>query len=177
MTNIQRGTFDKHASKICPKATVCCTAVDIKCPWAGSSDQLKQHIISCCYEQIRPVLTEIFQDNRQLKEKIQQMSEQCLKNHQLCIKELQETNQRLNTSVEQLGEGLYQEKNQLKQLQIEVQQLKELILQDKTHINELQTETQREKAEITRVDERCDKHEIQINNLADKINSKGGGKY
>jgi hypothetical protein len=176
MTNIQRGTFDKHATKACPKATVLCTAADIKCPWAGSSDQLKQHIISCAYEQIRPILTEIIQDNRQLKEKIQQMSEQCMKNHQLYIKELQETNQRLNTSVEQLGEGLYQEKNQLKQVQIEVQQLKELILQDKSQINELQTETRREKAEITRVDQRCDKHDTQINRLTDKINGKGGKK-
>jgi len=175
-SNIQRGAFEKHATKICPKATVACTAVDIKCPWIGPSDQLKQHMISCAYEQIRPILVEIIQDNRQLKEKIQQMSEQCLKNHQLHIKELQETNQRLNTSVGELGEILYQEKTQLKELQIEVQQLKELIMQDKSQITDLKTETQRENAEIIRVDERCNKHEIQINHLTDKINAKAGRK-
>jgi hypothetical protein len=173
--NIQRGAFEKHATKLCPKATVNCSAADLKCPWNGSSDQLKQHIMICTYEQLRPILTEIIQDNRQLKEQIQQMSEQCLKNHTGHIKELQETNQRLNTSVEQLGEVLYHEKAQLKNLQTEVQQLKELIMQDKNQINELQTETQREKAEITRVDERCHKHEVQINQLADKFNTKGGG--
>jgi hypothetical protein len=173
-SNIQRGAFEKHATKICPKATVSCTAVDIKCPWTGPSDQLKQHMILCAYEQIRPVLAEIIQDNRQLKEKIQQMSEQCLKNHHLYIKELQETNQRLNTSVGELGEVLYHEKLQLKEVQLELQQLKELIMQDKYQINDLQTETDREKAEITRVDERCNKHEIQINHLTDKINAKGG---
>jgi hypothetical protein len=173
-SNIQRGTFEKHATNFCPKATVSCSAADLKCPWFGSGDQLKQHVMVCSYEQIRPILMEIIQDNRQLKEQIQQMSEQCLKNHSIHIKELQETNQRLNTSVEQLGEISYQEKTQLKDLRIEVQQLKELIMQDKTRINELQTETQREKAEITRVDERCNKNEIQINHLNDKINSKGG---
>jgi hypothetical protein len=173
-SNIQRGAFEKHATKICPKATVACTAVDMKCPWTGSSDQLKQHMISCVYEQIRPILAEIIQDNRQLKEKLQQMSEQCLKNHQLYIKELQETNQRLNISIGELGEILYHEKAQIKEVKIEVQQLKELLLQDKSQINELQTETQREKDEIIRVDERCNKHEIQINHLTDKINSKRG---
>jgi hypothetical protein len=175
-SNIQRGSFEKHATKICLKAVVPCTAADIKCPWKGSSDQLKQHLILCPYEQIRPILIEIIQDNRQLKEKLQQMSEQCLKNHQLCIKELQETNQRLNTSVGELGEILYQEKTQLKELQIEVQQLKELIMQDKSQITDLKTETQRENAEIIRVDERCNKHEIQINHLTDKINGKAGRK-
>jgi chromosome segregation ATPase len=92
------------------------------------------------------------------------------------MKELEETNQRLNTSVEQLGEVLYHEKSQLKNLQTEVQQLRELILQDKSHINDLQTETHRDKAEIIRVDERCNKHEIQLNQLTDKINAKGGEK-
>jgi hypothetical protein len=173
-SNIQRGTFDRHAAKLCPKATVSCSAADLKCPWIGSSDQLKHHAMVCAYEQIRPILMEIIQENHQLKEQIQHTSEQCLKNHLLNIKELEETNQRLNTSVEQLGEVLYHEKNQLKDLQIEVRELKELIMQDKSQINELQTTTQREKAEIIRVDERCNKHEIQINQLTDKMNSKGG---
>jgi chromosome segregation ATPase len=131
----------------------------------------------CAYEQIRPILMEILQENRQLKEQIQQISEQCLKNHLLHIKELKETNQRLNTSIEQLGEVLYNDKTQLKDLKIEVQQIKELIMQDKNQINELQTETQREKSEITRVDERCNRHEIQINQLTDKINTKRGKKF
>ena len=176
-SNIQRGAFEKHATKLCPKATISCSAADLKCPWTGSSDQLKQHMMVCAYEQIRPVLVEVIQENRQLKEQVQQMSEQCLQNHAVHIKELQETNQRLNTSVEQLGEVLYQEKSQLKELQTEVQQLKELILQDKSQITELQTENQREMAEITRVDERCNKNEIQINHLTDKINAKGGKNF
>jgi hypothetical protein len=172
-TNIQRGAYEKHVIKSCPKATVSCTAVDLKCAWMGSSEQLKQHILVCPYEQIRPILTQITQENQQLKEQLQQMSENCVQNHTTHMKELQETNQRLNTSVQELGEVLYNEKNQLKDLQAEVQQLKEWILQGKSQMNELQTETTRDKAEIGRVDERCNKHELQINQLTDKINSKG----
>ena len=175
-SNIQRGAFEKHATKLCPKAAVSCSAADLKCSWIGSSDQLKQHVLVCSYEQIRPILIELIQENRQLKEQIHQISEQCLNNHLLHIKDLQETNQRLNTSVEQLGEVLYHEKSQFKDLQIEVQQLKDLIMQDKTQIHDLQNETQREKAEMTRVDERCNKNEIQINQLTEKINVKRGSK-
>ncbi|CAF0977089.1 unnamed protein product [Rotaria sp. Silwood1] len=153
MANIERSAFEKHYTKTCPKAIVSCTAIDIKCPWTGPNDQLKQHIFSCIYEQIRPVINEIIQDNRQLKEKLQQMSEQYLKYHQLHIKELQEINQRLNKIVEQLNEILYQEKNQLNELQNEMQQLKELIIHNKTHINELQIETQRKKNEIIHIEE------------------------
>lgn len=172
--NIQRGAFEKHATKLCPKATVSCSSSDLKCPWTGPSDQLKAHSMTCAYEQIRPILVDIIQDNRQMKEQIQQMSEQCSKNHLSCVKELQEANQRLSASVLQLNETVSQDKGQVRELQSELQQLKELMLQDKNHITELQTETQREKAEITRVDERCNKHEIQLNHLKDRVNMKGG---
>ncbi|CAF3664402.1 unnamed protein product [Rotaria sordida] len=172
--NIPRGSFEKHITNFCPKITVNCTAVDLKCPWIGPNEQLKEHISVCIYEQIRPILKENIQNNHQLKEQIQQMSEQCSKNHLSYIKELQETNQRLNTNIEQLNEVLNHEKTKLKDLQIEFQQLKELILQDKTQIHELQTEMQCDKKEIIRVNERCDKQEIQINQLIDKINAKGG---
>ncbi|CAF2408487.1 unnamed protein product [Rotaria sp. Silwood2] len=170
--NIPRASFEKHVTNFCPKVTVSCTAIDLKCPWIGSNEQLKQHISVCTYEQMRPILTEITQNNHQLKEQIQQMSEQCEKNHLSYIKELQETNQHLNTNIEQLNEVLYHEKVELKDLQLEFQQLKELILQDKTQINELQTEIRCEKEEIIRANERCNKQEIQINQLIDKINAK-----
>lgn len=174
MTNIQRGVFERHATQSCPKATASCTAVDLKCPWTGPGDQLKQHLSCCVYEQIRPVISYIIQDNHQLKEKIQQVSEQCLKSHQIHIKELQESNQRLNTTIEQLTALLHEEKRHLTELQNEVKQLKELILQGKSQITELKTETEHEKNEIMRVDERCNKHELEINAIASKMSTKGG---
>lgn len=172
--NIQRGAFEKHLAKSCPKALVTCPAADLKCSWTGSTDQLKQHLIVCAYEQIRPILLEMMQENRELKEQIQQISEQCVEHHAICLKELQETNQRLNTSVKQLEEVLQEERNQMKEFQNEVQQLRELIMQDKNQMNEIQTENQREKAEVSRIDERCNKHETQINQLTDTINAKRG---
>ena len=172
--NIQRGAFEKHVMKSCPKASVPCPAADLKCSWIGSSDQLKQHLIVCAYEQLRPVLLDMLQENRQLKEQMQHISQRCAQCHSTSMKELQETNERLNTSVQQLGELLYQEKSEMKNLQIEIQQLRELIMQDKCQINEIQTENQREIEEIHRVDERCTKHEIQLNQLNDKINTKTG---
>ncbi|CAF1382929.1 unnamed protein product [Rotaria magnacalcarata] len=43
-------------------------------------------------------------------------------------------------------------------------------MQDKSQISDLQIETQCDKDEIIRVNERCTKHETQINHLTDKIN-------
>ncbi|CAF3869648.1 unnamed protein product [Rotaria magnacalcarata] len=119
------------------------------------------------------MVADIIKNNHQLKEQVQKMSEQCYKDNSSYTKELQETNQCLNARVEQLNEALYHEKIRLKDLQTEFQQLKASILQDRTQINQLQTELQYEKEDLTRIDERCNKQEIQINQLADKINTKG----
>ncbi|CAF4973820.1 unnamed protein product, partial [Rotaria socialis] len=77
--------------------------------------------------------------------------------------QLQETNQCLNAHVEQLNEALYHEKIRLKDLQTEFQQLEPSILEDRAQINQLQTELQYEREDLTRIDERCNKQEIQIN--------------
>ncbi|CAF3455689.1 unnamed protein product [Rotaria socialis] len=171
--NIQRGSFEQHAAKFCSKLTVNCPAADLECPWSGSNDQLQQHISICAFEQMRPMVADIIKNKHQLKEQIQKMSEQCYKNNSSYIKELQETNQCLNAHVEQLNEALYHEKIRLKDLQAEFQQLKASILEDRAQINQLQTELQYEREDLTRIDERCNKQEIQINQLADKIKTKG----
>ncbi|CAM2714794.1 unnamed protein product [Rotaria socialis] len=122
---------------------------------------------------MRPMVADIIKNKHQLKEQIQKMSEQCYKNNSSYIKELQETNQCLNAHVEQLNEALYHEKIRLKDLQTEFQQLKASILEDRAQINQLQNELQYEREDLTRIDECCNKQEIQINQLADKINTKG----
>ncbi|CAF1456944.1 unnamed protein product [Rotaria magnacalcarata] len=175
--NIQRGSFEKHAENFCSKLTVNCPAADLKCPWSGPNDQLQQHISICAIEKMRLMVADIIKNNHQLKEQVQKMSEQCYKDNSSYTKELQETNQCLNARVEQLNEALYHEKIRLKDLQTEFQQLKASILQDRTQINQLQTELQYEKEDLTRIDERCNKQEIQINQLADKINTKGGNNH
>lgn len=172
--NIQRGTFDRHATKLCPNAMVSCSAIDLKCPWTGTRDQLKQHKVTCSFEQLRPILNEIVHETQQLKEQLTNVSEQCSTNHVLCIKEMQEVNQCLNTSVNQMNEILSEEMNQLKILQNEIQQLRELIMQDQTQIQYLQNENQREKTNIRRIDQRCSKNDTQIHHLIDKHNEQRG---
>ena len=67
-TDIKRSQFDHHIEEICPKTAVCCSAVDIRCPWKGRKSQLDTHKASCDYERLRPVLTELIAENNQLKQ-------------------------------------------------------------------------------------------------------------
>jgi len=169
-SNIQRGAFDKHATKFCPKATVSCSAVDLKCSWTGTSDQLKQHRHVCSYEHLRPILSEIIHENQQFKDELHHRSEQCSTNHCLQMKQLQEVNQCLNMNVNQINEILAEQVNQLTSLQNEIQQLKELTMHNRTQIQELQ----HEKSKIRRIEERCSKNDIQIHHLIDKLNQRRG---
>ena len=75
-TGIQRGNFDDHIMKVCPKGTIVCSAFDIKCPWSGSRDQLQNHLANCSYEQLRPVLSYLVNSNRQLEEQVQNLTNQ-----------------------------------------------------------------------------------------------------
>lgn len=75
-SGIQRGYFNDHISKICPKGTILCSASDIKCPWSGQRDQLEHHLANCSYEQLRPVLYCLINTNRQLEQQIVCLSTQ-----------------------------------------------------------------------------------------------------
>jgi hypothetical protein len=54
--DIQRGNFLDHQSK-CTKMVVPCLSADIRCPWTGPRDEQAQHLITCYFHQLRPVLT------------------------------------------------------------------------------------------------------------------------
>ncbi|CAF1259585.1 unnamed protein product [Rotaria magnacalcarata] len=73
---IQRGNFNDHIAKICPKGTILCSASDIKCPWSGQRDQLQEHLINCSYEKLRSVLDCLINTNRTLEDQIQILSSQ-----------------------------------------------------------------------------------------------------
>ncbi|CAF3341582.1 unnamed protein product [Rotaria sp. Silwood1] len=75
-TGIQRGNFNDHITKICPKGSIVCSASDIKCPWSGQRDQLQNHLIDCSYEQLRPVLNSLINTNRQLEQQVQFLTNQ-----------------------------------------------------------------------------------------------------
>jgi len=121
-TGIQRGNFKDHL-KTCPKRNICsCTASDIRCPWIGQNDQLSLHRSQCPYEQIRPVLTEILAENRQLEEKISQIMERYekklnklsnIKQKNTNNEELRVENQRLKEQIDQLNQKYQQLKNEI----------------------------------------------------------------
>ena len=47
---------------------ISCSAADIRCPWEGRANQRSSHTVSCDYERLRPVLTELIIENNQLKQ-------------------------------------------------------------------------------------------------------------
>lgn len=75
-SGIQRGNFNDHINKVCPKGTILCSASDIKCPWSGPRDQLENHLINCNYEKLRSVLGYLVNTNRQLEEQVQTLTNQ-----------------------------------------------------------------------------------------------------
>jgi hypothetical protein len=67
---IERGNFDVHITKQCAKQNAACYSADIKCPWTGSHKQLEEHLKTCPYTALRPMLTQIMSEERQLKEQV-----------------------------------------------------------------------------------------------------------
>ncbi|CAF4542913.1 unnamed protein product [Rotaria sp. Silwood1] len=70
-TGLQRGNFVDHMNKVCPKSVIQCQAADIKCPWKGPRDELQNHMIACVFEPLRPVLSTLIAENRQLIDQVQ----------------------------------------------------------------------------------------------------------
>jgi hypothetical protein len=73
---IQRGNLNDHLMKACPKRSIACSAAEIKCPWSGPLDQLSNHLATCTYEQMRPVLVHLIRTNQRLEEQVQTLSQQ-----------------------------------------------------------------------------------------------------
>ncbi|CAF2844841.1 unnamed protein product [Rotaria sp. Silwood2] len=78
-TGLQRGNFVDHVNKICPKSTVSCQAADIKCPWKGPRVELQSHISTCVFEPLRPVLSLLIAQNRQLIDQVQKHDDEIKK--------------------------------------------------------------------------------------------------
>ncbi len=73
-TKLERGNFDDHIQKVCPKMVVTCPSADIKCPWTGHRDQLNQHLVDCRFEPIRPVMIQLIAENGELKDHVNQQT-------------------------------------------------------------------------------------------------------
>ena len=53
-SRIQRGNFEDHIEKVCPKVTVNCSASDLECPWTGAREELQTHLSTCTFDASRP---------------------------------------------------------------------------------------------------------------------------
>ena len=75
-TPLTRGHFNDHINKTCPNINIRCTASDIKCPWIGLRHEYETHRSTCTYEALRPVLTELINENERLQEVEQKLTAQ-----------------------------------------------------------------------------------------------------
>jgi hypothetical protein len=108
-SGIERGNFTDHINKTCPKVNISCPSADIKCPWSGSRDQLNQHLSTCIFNPLRPLITE-------LREQINGQQTQ--------INEQQTQISRQQTQTEQLKTQINGQQSQINKQQTEIEQLK-----------------------------------------------------
>jgi hypothetical protein len=75
-SGIQRGNFADHINKTCPKVNISCSSADIKCPWTGSRDQLNQHLSTCMFNPLRPLITQLQKQINNQQTEIEQLKSQ-----------------------------------------------------------------------------------------------------
>jgi hypothetical protein len=91
---LERGHFHDHKTKFCPKADVLCASSDIKCPWIGPRDQLDKHLNTCLSNSLRPLITQIQNENQRLISQVNQQDTQ--------IAGLQHENRQLRDQTKQV---------------------------------------------------------------------------
>lgn len=74
-TNIKRGQLEEHKNQSCPKATVLCTAADIKCNWMGTREELDQHADGCRFQPLRSAFQSLFDEQNELKTRLDQLED------------------------------------------------------------------------------------------------------
>jgi hypothetical protein len=100
-SEIERGNFTDHISKACFKVNISCPSADIKCPWTGSRDQLNQHLNTCIFNPLRPLITELREQMHGQKTQTEQLKTQ--------INGQQTQINRQQTEIEQLKSQMNQQ--------------------------------------------------------------------
>ncbi|UJR17592.1 hypothetical protein I4U23_004488 [Adineta vaga] len=98
-TRLKRSDFDNHVKNVCPNTGVVCLAADIKCQWVGSRQELNNHMQTCDYQRMRPVLDQLIMENEHLKIRLVDINSeqnQSLVDNAVEINRLQTENNRLN---------------------------------------------------------------------------------
>jgi DNA repair exonuclease SbcCD ATPase subunit len=156
-TELERGNFNNHIEKLCPKMIVSCSSADIKCLWTGQRDQLTQHLADCPFESMKSVITQLTVKNKELKYRANQCSIQRT-GQQNEIKQIKEQVNQNKTRIDaQQNENQplkYQITGQAIQIteqQNQIQQLIEQVDQQKIQIGKYHTEKQHLKDQVIRL--------------------------
>ena len=70
------GSFVDYLTKICKNMNVSCAASDIACPWTGTRNLLENHVKSCPYQQLRPILGALQSKNSSLEQMLIEQQKQ-----------------------------------------------------------------------------------------------------
>jgi len=139
-TELQRENFDDHINKECPNVHVSCPSAYIKCPWIGQRNQLNTHLSTCIFHSFSSRFSELFVENRQVKEQCQQQM----------------------SYIQQLQTELHYQK-------IEIEHVDQRSKQQLDQIQKLQTLTKYQKHQIGRIEQLCEQYQSQIDKLTNRI--------
>ena len=156
-TELERGNFDDHIQKLCPKMVVACRAVDIQCSWTGQRDQLNQHLAGCQFELIRPIITQLTAKNKELKYRLNQSLIQRTTQH-ILIKQINEKVNQNKTQIDAqqnenqyLKDGINEQTTHITEQQNKIKQLTEQVDQQRTQLGKYQTEQQQRRDQVIRL--------------------------
>ena len=167
---IQRENFDDHLKRGCQKIEVTCLASDVYCPWKGLRDELDGHMKTCVYHSLRSLLSKLIDENRQLKTQVKQMNEHCEEKYANQTKDIENTENYVQTSIKQMQEQLDIDENRIEKHQIEIEYLKNQITQMDLQIKKLQEENHHKKLDAVHFSQQCSQHQLQIKQLVKKLN-------
>ena len=108
---IERGDFEEHRKRSCPMIAVSCKAQDIKCPWKGPQHELENHLRTCSFEVLRPLLTSLINENRELHKQL----DRHVTDYQRDLAQLQEKVQQQKIEIDRQKHELVQMKSQPRQ--------------------------------------------------------------
>lgn len=146
---LQRGGFEEHIQKICPKMVVNCSAADLQCPWKGQRDQLARHLPQCHYEGTRPKLSQLLNENRRWQDQVNRLTSEATKQQnnmremRMLADQLTIENNRQRDRIITLNERLMRQTGQLNESQQQNQQLTEEKEELRTQVEQYRRENQR----------------------------------
>jgi chromosome segregation ATPase len=109
-------------------------------------------------------------ENRQLKEQIKQLKEYCEKNDLNQLKDIENTENYIHTSIKQLNDQFDIDENRIEKHEIEIEYLKNQIVQMDIEIKKLQEENYLKQIDTIKINQQCSQHELQIKQLIKKLN-------